>query len=116
MKDLIQKRLLTQIGIKVTSAREELGLTRKELSDITRVSSSHIQQIEKNGRKPTVEFLCALSIGLGVSMEYLFDDKIPIRTKQAMDKWNYDSYLKLSENDKHKFRTILRLIINDQCI
>src|SRR5207302_6186817 len=61
------------LGEVVKQAREELGLTQRELAAQLGVKASHVAYIENNHRNPSLSLLRRLSTELGLnSQELLF--------------------------------------------
>lgn len=65
-------------GDRILKLRKELGLSRKELSEVSGVSESAIKQYETKKREPRVEQLQKLSRALLTDMPYLVNGKEPI--------------------------------------
>ena len=68
-------------------ARQEAGMTQKELAVETGISLRSIQHMERNYRKPEfaqLETLCKMAIALNCPIENLFtDDSLKELYKQA---------------------------------
>ena len=65
----------TPIGQAIKKARTAKGMTRDELSRIVDYDPRHLQAIENEGQKPSLELLIQLVTMFGVSVdEYIFPD------------------------------------------
>ena len=61
-----------ELGRKIATRREELGLTRKELAEVTSLSYPYIAQIETGYRLPSAKHQIAIAKVLGISLDELF--------------------------------------------
>ena len=70
-----------ELGRKIAARREELGMSRKELAEITNLSYPYIAQIETGYRLPSAKHQVPLAKALGMSLDELFraDDELPAR-------------------------------------
>lgn len=64
----------TQVGQRLRSAREELGLSLREVARRLDISASALSQIETGKSRPSVKTLYAIVSELGLSMDQLFAD------------------------------------------
>lgn len=65
----------TPIGQAIKKARAAKGMTRDELSRIVDYDPRHLQAIENEGQKPSLELFIQLVTMFGVSVdEYIFPD------------------------------------------
>ena len=65
----------TQIGQAIKKARSAKGMTREQLARIVDYDPRHLQAIENEGQKPSLELLIQLVTMFGVSVdEYIFPD------------------------------------------
>lgn len=63
-----------QVGQRLRSAREELGLSLREVARRLDISASALSQIETGKSRPSVKTLYAITSELGLSMDQLFGD------------------------------------------
>ncbi len=63
-----------QVGQRLRSAREELGLSLREVARRLDISASALSQIETGKSRPSVKTLYAIVSELGLSMDQLFAD------------------------------------------
>lgn len=63
------------LGKRIRTRRELLGLTQQELATILGVTSQHISAIEKDVRVPSLDFLVKLTETFGVSIDFLVSGK-----------------------------------------
>ena len=65
----------TPIGQAIKKAREKTGMTREQLARIVDYDPRHLQAIENEGQKPSLELFIQLVTMFGVSVdEYIFPD------------------------------------------
>jgi len=64
-----------QIGIRVRTQREYLGITREGLCDYVSISPQFLSEIERGVKGVSAETLCKLCGGLGVSADYVLMGK-----------------------------------------
>lgn len=65
----------TPIGQAIKKARTAKGLTREQLARIVDYDPRHLQAIENEGQKPSLELFIQLVTMFGVSVdEYIFPD------------------------------------------
>jgi transcriptional regulator with XRE-family HTH domain len=62
-----------ELGRKIAARREELGMSRKELAEITNLSYPYIAQIETGYRLPSTRHQVPIAKALGMSLDELFD-------------------------------------------
>lgn len=66
----------TPIGQAIKKARTAKGMTRDELSRIVDYDQRHLQAVENEGQKPSLELFIQLVTMFAVSVdEYIFPDK-----------------------------------------
>ena len=75
-----------QIGQRVRTQREYLGITRESLCSYVSISPQFLSEIERGVKGVSAETLCKLCEGLGVSADYVLMGKevlqdIPVITK-----------------------------------
>ena len=65
----------TPIGLAIKKARTAQGMTREQLARIVDYDPRHLQAIENEGQKPSLELFIQLVTMFGVSVdEYIFPD------------------------------------------
>lgn len=62
------------VRLKFKSARNDLGLTQRELGQLVGVTENHVRQIENGRRDPTGKVMLRLSRELRRPSEELFED------------------------------------------
>ena len=62
---------MNEIGVAVRQMRKEAGLTQEKLSELSRVSRSHIAEIEAGKYSPTLKTLDAISKACGRTIKNL---------------------------------------------
>lgn len=63
-----------ELGKRLQELREEKGMTRYRMTEITGISGQHIKGIEEGTRQPTVDTLRKMAVSLGVTLSELFND------------------------------------------
>lgn len=68
-----------ELGRKIATRRDELGMSRKQLAQATSLSYPYIAQIETGYRLPSTKHQVLLSKVLGMSLDELFgtEDELP---------------------------------------
>lgn len=72
-----------ELGRKIAARREELGISRKELAEITDLSYPYIAQIETGYRLPSTRHQIRLAKALGMSLDELFGTEEDLPTPSA---------------------------------
>lgn len=72
-----------QVGQRLRSAREEQGLSLREVARRLDISASALSQIETGKSRPSVKTLYAIVSELGLSMDQLFADGDAVETRPA---------------------------------
>ncbi len=62
------------LGQRIMQLREEKGITRYRLTQITGISGQHIKGIEEGTRQPTIETLQKMLVPLGITLAELFNE------------------------------------------
>ena len=62
------------LGERIKKLREDKGLTRYRLTQITGISGHHIKGIEEGTRQPTIDTLEKMIVPLGITLAELFND------------------------------------------
>jgi transcriptional regulator with XRE-family HTH domain len=60
-----------EIGNRIRLAREELGITRENLSELVDITPYYLGQIERGERNMSIKTLIKISSSLKVSIDYL---------------------------------------------
>ena len=63
------------IAVNLISAREEKGMTQKELSEVTKIYQADISKIERGLANPSVSTLQRLADGLNMKLVIKFEEK-----------------------------------------
>lgn len=63
------------VKILVRDVRKDKNLTIVQLAKLSGVSKSHISEIERGKRMPTIDVLCRLARALKVNPEALYKDE-----------------------------------------
>lgn len=70
------KRLATEIGKRVSTRRQRLGLTQEELAKKLKITGAQISYIERGERGPSLVTLHKLAKVLGTTVGRLVPDEI----------------------------------------
>ena len=91
-----------EIGNRIRMARENKNLTQERASELCEITPAFYGNIERGDRKMSVETLFKISVGLGVSVDYLFFgesvqiDKLAAMLKEIQkkaDKKQFEKYI-----------------------
>jgi transcriptional regulator with XRE-family HTH domain len=69
-----------ELGKKIAARRDELGMTRKQLAEVTSLSYPYIAQIETGYRLPSTRHQVIIAKVLGLSLDVLFgtEEELPL--------------------------------------
>ena len=108
----------TPIGQAIKKARTTMGMTRDELARIVDYDPRHLQAIENEGQKPSLELFIQLVTMFGVSVdEYIFPDNevkrssVRRRLDAELDKLN-DKELSIVEATVSGLCMILSILVD----
>jgi len=80
-----------EIGARITSAREEVGITRKELAEKIGVAASTITHYERgNFLAPKIPVIDAIARALNVNPLWLTSKSSYKKTQEMIDEWEID--------------------------
>lgn len=98
------------LGDKIRDLRKEKKLTLDKLAELTGSSKSYIWELEnKTPPRPSAEKLSKIAEQLGVTIEYLLDEKNQLKAEDAVDAEFYRKYRNLSDETREKIRTITNM-------
>lgn len=90
--------------------RKDKGLTLDRLAELSNSSKSYIWELEnRNPARPSADKLGKIAEQLGVTIEYLLDEKEEIQEEEAVDAEFYRQYRAMDSETKKKFREMVRL-------
>jgi transcriptional regulator with XRE-family HTH domain len=69
-----------KVGRKIKDAREECGLTQKQLASFLDVDQSYISKIENGSRPIGIEYLEKAACLFGCEMKCFLDDNMPVES------------------------------------
>ena len=102
--------MTTALGEKIQKLRKEKGLTLDKLGELTGSSKSYIWELEnKNPPRPSAEKISKIATQLGVTMDYLLDEKQEVTEADAMDEMFFRKYQKMDPEVKDKIRKMVDL-------
>lgn len=98
------------LGDKIRERRKEKKLTLDKLAELTGSSKSYIWELEnKTPPRPSAEKLSKIAEQLGVTIEYLLDDKNEVKAEDAVDAEFYRKYRGLPDETREKIRKITEM-------
>ena len=98
-------------GEKIRTLRKDRGLTLDQLAEKTESSKSYIWELEnKNPPRPSAEKIAKIAGVLGVTSDYLMDDKDQNK-ESAEDLAFFRKYRDIDPTTKERVRQMLDLII-----
>ena len=102
--------MTNSLGEKIRRLRKEQKLTLDKLAELTGSSKSYIWELEnKNPPRPSAEKLAKIAAVLGVTIEYLLDEKQAITEEDAVDAQFYREYKHMDPDTKEKIREMVKL-------
>jgi len=100
----------TPLGEKIYNLRTEKKLTLDELATLSGSSKSYIWELEnKSPPRPSAEKLSNIASALGVTLEFLMDQKDEISPDDAKDEKFYREYKEMDAEVKKKIRKMVDL-------
>ena len=100
----------TLIGEKIRILRKDKKLTLDELAGLSASSKSYIWELEnKSPPRPSAEKLSSIAAALGVTLEFLLDEKDEISPVDAKDEMFFRDYKKMDPEVKKKIRKMVDL-------
>jgi len=102
--------MTNSLGEKIRRLRKEQKLTLDKLAELSGSSKSYIWELEnKNPPRPSAEKLTKIAEVLGVTIEYLLDEKQAITEEDAVDAQFYREYKHMDPDTKEKIREMVKL-------
>ncbi len=99
----------TTLRDKLKRLRTEKGYSLDELARLSRSSKSYLWELEnREERKPSAEKLTDIAAVLGVTTEYLLDDKADIDDSQLKEAF-FRRFNRLDDEEKRKIESIIDL-------
>ena len=100
--------MATRLGDKIRDLRKSKGLTLEQLGDRTGSSKSYIWELEnRNPPRPSIDKISKIAAELGVTADYLADEKESSPTLDVLDRAFFRKYQVMEFETKEKFRKIL---------
>jgi transcriptional regulator with XRE-family HTH domain len=104
-------------GKYLRSQRQLLGLTLRELSEITKISNPYLSQIERGLHQPSIKVIKSLADALNLSAEAMLaqaagldDDDVPSHTTDTETAIRADA--RLSESQKQALLSVYRSFLS----
>lgn len=89
----------SSFAITLARAREEKGLTQKELAQKLKISQAYIAELESGEANPTLERIGSLLAGIGLSLITGTTDLVPVKELLPIEKdWQKNIVQKYSMN------------------
>lgn len=96
---------MNNLGIRIKTERLSKGITQEKLAEKADISLNFMSLIE-NGRNMSVDTLVKIAQALGVSVDYLLRDSIPIEPDSIIDQITYN-LSDLTDEEKLFFLNII---------
>lgn len=98
------------LGQKIRTLRKTKGLTLEELAKMIGAGKSYLWELENKGvENPSAERLTKLADILGVTPEFLLNDKLVSPEPEVVDQAFFRQYQQLDPDTKKRIRQILEL-------
>ena len=102
---------MASFGEKIRQLRKKHGLTLDQLAEKTGSSKSYIWELEnKDPPRPSAEKIGKIAGALGVTSDYIMDDKDLSTPESATDLAFFRKYKTMDDPTKEKIRQIVDLI------
>jgi len=103
----------TPLGIKIRQLRKEQGLSLDQLAAMAETSKSYLWELEnRDAANPTLDKVSKIAEKLGVTAEYLLNEKLEGHSAEDADKAFFRKYQKLPSPTKKKIQDILNVLRN----
>ena len=97
---------MRNLGNRIRAERQSRGITQEKLAEKADISLNFMSLIE-NGRNMSVDTLVKIAQALGVSVDYLLSDSIPIETDSIVEQIKL-SLSDLSDDEKLFFLNMIK--------
>lgn len=104
---------MTKLPIKLKKYRRTKRLTQEALGRASGTSKRYVCELEQGTvKQPSAEKLNSIASVLGLSIEFLIDDKHDEPSRKQIDQAFYQSYISLERQAKEQMRSIVAAFIN----
>ena len=97
------------LGKRIQAERKKLNLTQEKLAEDVDITTSYIGQIETGRKGVTLDKLTDIAKRLGVTIDYLLSDSLPIQEGKMTDIWNQLTSDK-SEKEKELAINLVKMV------
>ena len=99
---------MATLGEKIRKFRQEKGLTLEQLGEMSGASKSYIWELEnRNPPRPSAEKISRIAASLGLTAEFLLDEKRESPEASDVDLAFFRKYQDMSIDTKKRLRQIL---------
>lgn len=103
--------MISPLGSKIRERRKELGLTLEELAGKAESSKSYIWELENRPVvRPSADKISKIAEALGITVEFLIDDKKDVATSSDLDKAFFRRIEGLDEKKRAQLEKFLKAI------
>lgn len=100
-------------GIKLKNIRNQMKLSQEELAFQCNMQASHIGQLERGQKNPTLDTLIKISKGLKMPLTELLDFEIDIDKSESETVNKINAYLKkLTPKQQEQVLEIIKILID----
>lgn len=100
----------TLLGDKIRSLRKKRGLTLDKLAEMSDSSKSYIWALEsKSPPRPSAEKISNIAEALGVSSEFLLNEKLSTPSDELLDQAYFRKLQNLPPDTKQKIKDLIDL-------
>lgn len=101
----------TPLGEKIRKLRQEKRLSLDQLAALAETSKSYLWELEnRDTANPTLDKVNKIAGVLGVTSEFLFDNRETSPSEEVADRAFFRKYQKLPAETKQKLNEILKVI------
>lgn len=97
---------MKNLGNRIKAERQSRGITQEKLAEKADISLNFMSLIE-NGRNMSVDTLVKIAQALGVSVDYLLSDSIPLETNSIIEQITLN-LSDLSDDEKLFFLNMIK--------
>ena len=99
---------MASLGEKIRKFRQEKGLTLEQLGELAGASKSYVWELEnRNPPRPSAEKISRIAAALGLTAEFLLDDKRESPEPSDVDLAFFRKYQEMPKDTKKRLRQIL---------
>lgn len=101
-----------EVGRRIRYYRKRKNLSQEKLAELCNLHPTYIGQVERGEKNASLESICRISEGLGVSLERLFEHLSREEEREDIPWRAYNMMLELDEQEQKELWDIIERILN----